>query len=111
MKIQDWESYIGALAGQPLWSKAIAANTIAFSDALRADGLTMLEVKQVMLLFVRQLVATGMKVPEGGAFDLVGMAEIDEIARRGATIDPQVVAQMAANPPPDEDLEDVWFNL
>jgi len=48
--------------------------------------MTMGDVEQIMLLFVRQLRATGTKVPEGGPFDLINMALTDPVARKGPTM-------------------------
>jgi len=109
--LQEWEIYVRQLAGQALWSKAIAANTQRFVDSLLGDGLTMAEARHVILFFVRQLAHTGMKVPDEGVFDMVGMAETDSFVMRGQVLDPKVVAEMAANVPSEEDLEDAWDAL
>lgn len=95
MTLDQWEQYIQSLTGQELWSKAIAANTQGFADDLRASGLDMSEIKQVILFFVRQLVATGQRIPVGGAFGMVGMAETDSIAMQGTT---------------EASLENAWFS-
>ena len=44
------------------------------------------DVEQILLLFVRQLRATGTKVPEGGPFDLINMALTDHEARKGPSM-------------------------
>jgi|AACY02.2.fsa_nt_gi hypothetical protein len=82
----EWAEYIKHLAGEPLYSQAVAANSQAFSQMLLEEGATMADVEQVMLLFVRQLRATGTKVPEGGPWDLVTMALTDPEARKGPTM-------------------------
>ena len=107
--IQEWETYIRQLAGPALRSKAIAANTQCFVAALKADGMTMGDINQVMVMFVRQMAVTGIAIPGGGVFDMPAMAELDPIVQRDAgTVDPRRVAEMVANPPPEVDLEDVW---
>ncbi len=84
--LAEWVGYVGSLSGQPLFSQAVAANTQGFARGLVAEGATMADVEQIMLLFVRQLRATGTKVPGGGTWDLMNMAMIDPIARRGPTM-------------------------
>ena len=113
MTMSQWEQYIKSLAGQNLWSKAIAANTQTFAAGLLAEGLTMPEVRQIILLFVRQLVATGQRIPAGGAFGMQGMAEIDPVALQGATMPIEQVAQLEASAPleEDSDFEERWFDL
>lgn len=82
----EWAEYIKGLAGEPLFSQAAAANSQAFSKMLIDEGASMADVEQVMLLFVRQLRATGTKVPEGGPWDLATMALTDPVARKGPTM-------------------------
>lgn len=106
--LQDWEAYIRQLAGPALWSKAIAANTQAFVTALRAGGMPMSEVAGVIRMFVRQMAITDMLVPMGGVYDLPGIAETDSVCMTTPKLDPEVVAQMVANPPVDDDLESLW---
>ena len=108
MTVAEWKTYIGQLAGQALRSKTIAANSQAFVTAMREEGKAMSEVTAIVTAFMRQLAATGQAIPGGGVYDLPGMADIDLIAMRGPTIDPARVAWMIANPPQDENLEDVW---
>lgn len=78
----EWTAYVKSLAGMNLRSKAIAINTQKFMDLMKSkEDFTTNQVKQIILLFVRQLVATGQKIPEGGAYDLVELARLDPIAR------------------------------
>ena len=83
---QEWSTYIAGLSGQPLFSQVVAANTHSFARSLVAEGATMGDVEQILLLLVRQLRATGTKVPREGPFDLVTMALTDPIARRGPSM-------------------------
>ena len=53
------------------------------------------DVEQVILLFVRQLRATGTKVPNGGSYDMVTMALTDPIAMKGPRISEQDAEFMA----------------
>ena len=71
------------MAGKDLRSQAIAANTFSFVRTLLSEGFSVDDVEPLMMLFVRQLRATGTKVPSGGAYDLVAMALTDERARQG----------------------------
>jgi len=85
--LSEWAEYIQALSGEALFSQVVAANTHSFARQLVAEGATMGDVQQVMLLFVRQLRATGTKVPTDiGAWNLVEMALTDPIAKKGPTM-------------------------
>lgn len=106
--LQDWEFYIRQLAGPALWSKAIAANTQTFVTALRADGMTMADVAMVIRMFVRQMAVTDMLVPMGGVYDMPGIAETDSVCMTAPKLDMAMIAQMVANPPVDDDLEELW---
>ena len=85
--LNEWAEYINGLAGRGLYSQVIAANSHEFARALVDEGMSMADVEQVMLLFVRQLRAVGMKVPDsGGPWDLVTMALTDPVAKLGPTM-------------------------
>jgi len=84
--MKEWSEYIGALAGGPLYSQAVAANTIDFGRALLEEGITMGEVEQIIMLFVRRLRITGTKVPRGGPYNMINMALTDPVAMAGATM-------------------------
>jgi len=99
--IEDWEVYISQLAGKALRSKARAANSQAFVDIMLDEGHDLAFVEQIVLAFVRQLARTGGYIPEGGAFDMANMADLDPTARQGATMSPEEADEMAANPPPE----------
>lgn len=90
--LTEWQQYIRGLGADKLYSRAIAANTHTFARALVEEGATMGNVEQILLYFVRQLRAMGVKVPEGGAFDLVTMALVDTEARKGITYSPEEAA-------------------
>ena len=109
--VTEWEEYIEKLAGPALWSKAIAAKSQKFVDALLSEGMGMESIHLIMIYFVRQCARTGMKVPGGGAFDLVAMAEVDPVAREGRRVDPFTVKQMANQVPEEDFLEETWFSL
>ena len=97
--LEEWAVYIRQLAGAELRSKGINANTQMFADALLEEGYEMAEVEQIVLLFVRQFVATDQKIPEGGAWDMVMLAANDPVCRRGPTMTEQEADGLAANPP------------
>lgn len=105
--LPEWASYIRNLAGSPLWSQVVAANTHSFARTLVEEGATMGDVEQILLLFVRQLRATGTKVPEGGPFDLVTMALVDDQARKGTRFSPEEAALMESQmeAPDGDDLD------
>lgn len=75
--LDDWQSYVKTLAGNALWSKVIAANSQDFVVLMMNDGYTMEEIKEILLYMVRQMVFTGMRIPDAGAFDLRHMAMVD----------------------------------
>ena len=103
--IPEWETYIRQLGGENLFSQTVAANSHTFARTLLEEGATMGDVEQIMLLFVRQLRAMGVKVPEGGPFDLVTMALVDAQARKGVTYTPEEAAlQKSLEDPQDDDL-------
>lgn len=107
--LAEWSEYIQGLSGTALYSQVIAANTHSFTRMLVAEGATTADVEQVLLRFVRRLRALGVKVPEGGAFDLVTMALVDEVARKGQTHSPEEAALQElqeAAPYKTDDLDD-----
>ncbi len=94
--LAEWATYIQDLTGASLRSQSIAANTHTFARTLLEEGATMGDVEQIMLLFVRQLRATGVKIPGGGPFDLNTMALMDADARKGPTYSHQEVVLLEA---------------
>ena len=72
--LPEWAAYISALAGDALRSKAIAANSQQFADVLRATGIEIDMLRAILLLFCRQFLATGQKIPDGGIYELRQMA-------------------------------------
>lgn len=103
--LPEWKTYIENLGGENLFSQAVAANTHTFARTLLEEGATMGDVEQIMLLFVRQLRAIGVKVPEGGPFDLNTMALVDAQARLGVTYTPEEAAlQKSLEDPTDDDF-------
>lgn len=94
--LTEWGQYVQGLAGAKLYSQTIAANTHSFARTLVEEGATMGEVEQILLQFVRQLRAIGVKVPEEGAFDLVTMALVDEVARKGVSYSPEEATLLEA---------------
>jgi hypothetical protein len=107
--LAEWSEYIQGLSGSGLYSQAIAANTHSFTRTLVAEGATTGDVEKILLLFVRRLRATGVKVPEGGAFDLVTMALVDQEARKGPTHSVEETALLDVQDAPvtgGDDLDD-----
>ena len=94
--LPEWGQYVQTLAGSALRSKAIAVNSQRFLDLYRdQDGFTTGDVRQIILYFVRQLVATGQKIPEGGAYDMVKLARLDDVARTSPILPELAVRAMA----------------
>lgn len=92
MSLSEWETYIQHLTREALYDQTVAANTHTFARVLLEEGIPMGDVEQILLLFVRQLRAFGIKLPEGGPFDLVTMAMMDAQAKKGMTHSPEEVA-------------------
>jgi hypothetical protein len=90
--LKDWAEYAQSLAGMPLWSKTINCNTQSFASDMLKRGNSMSDVEEILLYFTRQLKAVGMKIPEGGAYDLVQMALCDPICR-GTKPMPEAVSE------------------
>lgn len=97
--LEEWQAYVRQLAGADLRSKGINANTQMFADALLEEDYEMSDVEQIILFFVRQFVATGQKIPEGGAWDMVTMAADDPVSQRGPTMTEEEADDLAINPP------------
>lgn len=103
--LPEWKTYVAGLGGKNLFSQAVAANTHTFARTLLEEGATMGDVEQILLMFVRQLRAIGVKVPEGGPFDLNTMALVDAQARKGITYSPEEAAlQKSLEDPADDDF-------
>jgi len=104
--ISEWETYIGTLTGDELYSKAFAANTQRFADTLRQDGHSLADVQKILLWFVRRLVALGIRIPRDGAYDLVTWARSDPVARLGPTTTSAIsVVNPVVKVPDDVDRE------
>lgn len=108
--LEEWESYIKQLAGAPLRSKGINANTITFTKSMSEHGFTTDDVGQIILMFVRQFVATGQKIPTSGLYDMPSMALADPVCQNMKVMSEEDADALAANPPPEpEDDEDFDF--
>jgi hypothetical protein len=107
--LAEWAHYISGLSGQPLWSQTVAFNTHDFARQLVKEGATMGAVQEIALLFVRQLKATGTKVPADGAWDMLNIAQTDPIARRGPTMSEKTADAMADSFEPTTDDLDTFL--
>ena len=76
-----WEAYISELSGQALWSQAVNANTQEFIEVMLDEGMSMPDIQQMLLYFVRQICLTEGRIPEDGAFDLYAMSRQDAMCR------------------------------
>ena len=61
--LDEWAEYIGNLSGEELWSKAIAANTLEFVQALQEEGFAGTEIAQILYLMGRQFMETDQLMP------------------------------------------------
>jgi len=109
--MSEWAAYINSLSGHPLYSKAVAINCHEFARTLKKERFSMGDVEQIVVLFVRQLRATGTKVPTQRApWDMVGLAQTDPIARKGPTMSAESAELMALQmEPPAVDDMDMFF--
>ena len=71
---EQWQAWVAALPESELWSKTVAANSMAFTTRLQQEGRTLPEIQHVLELLVRRLVGAQLKIPEGGMYDLQEMA-------------------------------------
>lgn len=72
--LEEWQSYIQTLEGSDLRSKAIAANSRGFLDALQQDGFLPQESTAILRMFAGRLIQTNQEPPGGGYveyFDLI----------------------------------------
>lgn len=79
--MDDWEDYVSALSGEGLRSNVINANTQAFVNLMLDEGYRLAEIEAIMRKFVRRMAGLEMKIPEGGAFDLIQIYEEDPVAK------------------------------
>jgi len=105
--LSEWGAYIKGLSGAELRSQVVAANTIAFVRTLVAEGFSIDDMEPLMLLFVRQLRATGTGVPKGGCYDLVTMALTDPVAKQGPTMSEHLaeLLEVQYEPPAVDDFD------
>lgn len=106
----EWETYVKTLVGEPLFSKTVAVNTQAFADKLREDGFSMLDFQKILLMFVRQCRAVDVRIPLGGALDLVTLSRTDPTARRGQTATLEEIEALEKKPSPKgtDDLDQMF---
>lgn len=78
----DFAQYAATLDGLEVWSKTVGLNKQSSISDLLQEGYSLLEVKQILLHFIRRLLELGMKLPEDGAYDLYKMARQDETSRK-----------------------------
>jgi hypothetical protein len=96
--LQEWQQYVQSLYGAPLRSKAIAANSQRFVDNLLEDGQTVDDANRIILFFVRQMSAVGMKIPSNGILDMVAMAREDKTAWKGQQLSDAEIRKREAMP-------------
>ena len=79
VSLTDWETHIKTLTGENLFSKTVAANTQAFADKLREEGFTMGDFQKILQLFVQQCQTLDVRIPVGGALDLVALLKTESL--------------------------------
>lgn len=72
--LAEWGAYVDGLAGERLRAEAVAANSMPFIEALRAEGASLAQVRAVLVLFAHRLAVTGQRAPRDGLYDLVDLA-------------------------------------
>jgi len=103
----DWQAHISQLAGPQLTSVTVNANTQRFADMLREEGRPITQVEQIILMLVRQHLATGLKIPEGGAYDLQHLAATDPGAQVTGMLPLEQIMALRAVPPPGSLIDEV----
>ena len=57
---EEWSAYIDTLSGDPLYSKAMAANSIDFVRGMEAEGI---DASMILSLFAKRFAALGLRPP------------------------------------------------
>ena len=61
--LPEWKAYINTLSGQPLRSKALAANSLAFIRGLEAEGMSAEDITDILKAFAFRLEADDQVLP------------------------------------------------
>ena len=61
--VEEWGRYVSTLSGEALWSKGVAANTLAFVMDLQTEGKSGDEIVDILLLFALQFERDGQALP------------------------------------------------
>lgn len=72
--LEEWRRYIAQLEGEPLRSKAIAANTARFVQELSREGYSGEEIRGIFTLLAQRFSETGQAPPTAGFFDLAALS-------------------------------------
>jgi len=99
--LEEWQAYISTMAPNALLSKATAVNTQRFADTIKENGFSLSDHQKIVLMFVRRCVALDIRLPLGGAYNMIKMARVDPVAQKGATMSPAEVEKMILTEHPD----------
>ena len=66
----EWRKYIEALRDDELWSKAVAANTAPFVQAMLKEGCLSDDLEGIFVCLAKRFQAAGQRPPADGWFDL-----------------------------------------
>ena len=95
--VPEWETYIGGLSGPDLASKARAANSLAFVQALQEEGFPPEGIRGIFLLWARRLVADNQAPADGFQGEYLSypdLLEQSQAAQVGKTSSVEVTADL-----------------
>jgi hypothetical protein len=73
--IDEWRLHIAELEGEDLRSKALAANTARFVQALSREGWSGDDIRTIFVLLAKRFVDTSQAAPSAGFFDLAALGK------------------------------------
>lgn len=67
--LPEWREYFSSLNDEKLFSQAQLINMVAFFDRMRGEGLTILEIVEILKVMRRVLAERGISPPGGGMYN------------------------------------------
>lgn len=98
--LEDWGVYVASVPEGDLVGKARAANGMKFIEMLQRDGMEILDIKKILMMFVRRMRDIEMAPPGGGVYDLRDMLDDPQLDKIKL---PEPV-EVFDEPPDDVDL-------
>lgn len=102
-ELDEWEEYVSMLAGRELQAQTDTANSQAFISMMAEEGRDVAWCRQILMLFVRQCKAVGVRLPSGGMYNLDIIATMDEIASMGVQMSEEEADELEASYTPIDD--------